>query len=131
MDCRNVRNEIHKHLDGEVSLSAEVRKHLSMCADCRELLNTYRNYTIGLKEAIDAEAKELGEPNLSILRRHPERWNRRLLIWASAALLAVAISAPFAYRGYSSSRTKAYIREDNSRLSACGSKGPDTSKESH
>ena len=114
MDCRNVRNEIQNHLDGEASLSAEAQKHLSECAGCRELLDGYRDFADGLRQAIDAETRQMGEPDLSFLRR--KRNGRRLLIWASAALLAVAVAAPFAYRGYTASRTRAYIRDDNSRF---------------
>jgi hypothetical protein len=101
-------------LDGDVSLSAETRRHLSECADCRALLDGYRDFTVGLKEAIDAENRQMGEPDFTFL--HRERKDRRFLIWAAAALLAVAVAAPFAYRGYTVSRTRSYIRSDNSRF---------------
>jgi predicted anti-sigma-YlaC factor YlaD len=114
MDCRNVRNEIQNHLDGEASLSVEAEEHLSECAGCREMLETYRAYTDGLAKALDAETRQLGQPDFSFLRR--KRRDRRILIWAGAALVAVAIAAPFAYRGYTASRTRAYIRDDNSRF---------------
>ena len=93
------------------SLPSHLRKHLETCSECCAFRETLFGLPERLKAALDSAIEGQGPPNCSFTERK-ERFNKRPLFWAAAAIL-FALASVLGYLGVSTYQSHSFIREDN------------------
>lgn len=102
MTCRQLRSYLD-HLGGDVrELSPEAGRHVSNCAPCRELANTWNEAQASLRLLRESAPKVANSVDSAVLARYREhmtvpqpsthsRWSYLLAHWRLAALTTAAL----------------------------------------
>ena len=93
MTCEEIQN-LMLELDAQAATSADVRKHLIVCADCRAAFRDYEDVLASLRE-MPALEPSVGFTERIVARVSEQRAFRRQLTLAIAAVVAIAGGAWF------------------------------------
>jgi hypothetical protein len=111
-DCRRAKVAIDHSFNTGAPIDEKARRHLAVCAECRELLDAWGPIVRELRSGIDESLESLAPPRIPELPKKKRQQRRSSLPWIAAVALFFFVSL-FVYRWARLQPSLQFIREEN------------------
>ena len=90
-ECTRVREILHTLCDENQEMPEDIKKHMKICADCKELWASLASIKISLAEEIDEKLKKIPPPDFAAIYKRANNRKQNRIIPALLGIAAVFI----------------------------------------